>query len=325
MKKIFLVIIVMISSIILFGCKEDSYQYNDESSNQLNGEADEQSNVDTTENKDEKVSEYNFDNECGIFVCAFSEYSIYDQGVLAIDVMWINNSSSDLGPGDDYTLQKKETGTWRTLEDETFKGSTGVISFIEPGESEIYRYSLFEYTDEIAEGEYRILTDYLGMGSQDMKIPFSINDQGEVDISLDNQQKYWYTSEQRYDDIDGLTMEIEEELYNEFTKISAKLVNNIDDKFTYGLYFALEKKVDGVWKTVVKDINFEGAAFNLIGFTLLEIETVEVTYNLGIYSYGLNAGEYRIATTILRETLDGQDYGPGNYPQYQVYGYFEIR
>ncbi|XMB66919.1 hypothetical protein RI065_11620 [Mycoplasmatota bacterium zrk1] len=306
MKKIFLLIIVMISSSILFGCKEDSYQNN--------------------ENKDEKVSEYNFDNECGIFVCAFSEYTIYDQGVLAIDVMWINNSSSDLGPGDDYTLQKKETGTWITLDDETFKGSTGVISFIEPGESEIYRYSLFEYTDEITEGEYRILTDYLGMGSQDMKIPFSINDQGEVDISLDNQQKYWYTSEQRYDEVDGLTMEIEEELYNEgVTKISAKLVNNIDDKFSYGLYFALEKNVDGVWKTVVKDMNFEGAAFNLIGFTLLEIETVEVTYNLGIYSYGLNAGKYRIGTTALRETLDGQDYGPGNYPQYQVYGYFEVR
>lgn len=42
------------------------------------------------------------------------------------------------------------------------------------------------------------------------------------------------------------------------------------------------------------------------------------------YTDGLSSGEYRISATFMRTTLDGDDYDAGNYPEYQVYGYFTV-
>jgi hypothetical protein len=91
----------------------------------------------------------------------------------------------------------------------------------------------------------------------------------------------------------------------------------------FGEFFELEERVNVSWNKVSKetDINY---GFNAIGYGLTSNDARWHTYHLIPYTDGLSSGEYRISATFMRTTLDGNDYGAGNYPEYQVYGYFTV-
>lgn len=126
------------------------------------------------------------------------------------------------------------------------------------------------------------------------------------------------------DELDGVWIETEYETYEVgTTNVRVKWYNTLLDNMSFGQMFVLEEKVNGSWKTVSKDtdINY---AFTAEGLILNSNDTIWHTYHLTPYTDGLTSGKYRISTTFFRYTYEGKDYGSGNYPDYQVYGYFEV-
>ncbi len=127
------------------------------------------------------------------------------------------------------------------------------------------------------------------------------------------------------DELEGVWIETEYEEYETgITDVRVKWYNTLNDSIMFGEFFRLEEEKDnGTWKSVSKetDINY---GFNAIGYGLSSNDARWHTYHLIPYTDGLSSGEYRISATCRRETLDGNDYGPGNYPEYQIYGYFTV-
>lgn len=128
----------------------------------------------------------------------------------------------------------------------------------------------------------------------------------------------------KVDELKGVWIETEYETYKTgVTKVRVKWFNLLLDNMMFGQPFVLEENVNGIWKKVNKknDINY---GFTTEGLILYSNDTRWHTYDLICYTDGLTSGEYRISTNFLRNTLDGKDYGAGNYPVYQVYGYFNV-
>jgi hypothetical protein len=127
------------------------------------------------------------------------------------------------------------------------------------------------------------------------------------------------------DELEEVWIETEYEEYETgITDVRVKWYNTLSDDIMFGEFFRLEEEnVNGIWKKVSKetDINY---GFNAIGYGLASNETRWHTYHLIPYTDGLSSGDYRISATFMRTTLDGNDYGAGNYPEYQVYGYFTV-
>ena len=124
--------------------------------------------------------------------------------------------------------------------------------------------------------------------------------------------------------LDGVIFETQFDEYVEGTQeIIGIWTNTLDDSMLFGHTFALEKKVDGIWRKVTKVTDIE-YAFTNEGIILEANGTKEEKYWLEPFTDNLTSGEYRINTTFSRETLNGVDYDPGNHPEYQVYGYFTV-
>lgn len=125
-------------------------------------------------------------------------------------------------------------------------------------------------------------------------------------------------------ELEGVWMETEYEVYEVgVMTVRAKWFNSLDDSMMFGRYYILEENKNGTWQRVSKetDINY---GFTSEGLILNSNETRWHSYGLIPYTDGLSAGEYRISTTFTRVELDGVEYGAGNYPNYQVYGYFDV-
>jgi len=143
------------------------------------------------------------------------------------------------------------------------------------------------------------------------------------DKKLDNDNPLDSTTK-GLDELEGVWMETEYETYDTgTTDVRVKWYNTLNDSIMFGEFFTLEENDNGTWKIVSKetDINY---GFNAIGYGLSSNDARWHTYHLIPYTDGLSSGEYRISAAFRRETLDGNDYGPGNYPEYQIYGYFTV-
>ena len=146
--------------------------------------------------------------------------------------------------------------------------------------------------------------------------PLENNKENEAD-QIDNSNK-------ELEELEGVWIETEYETYETgIMDVRAKWYNTLNDEIMFGEFFILEKKVNGSWERVSKetDINY---GFNAIGYGLLTNDARWHTYHLIPYTDGLSPGDYRISASLSRMTLDGNDYGSGNYPDYQVYGYFTV-
>lgn len=142
--------------------------------------------------------------------------------------------------------------------------------------------------------------------------------------SCNNSEVEWEDAAESIEELEGVWIETEYETYiTGILDVRVKWFNIIGDEVMYGNYFVLEKKVNNNWKQVSKktDINY---SFTLEGYGLRPNKSRWHNYNLISYTDGLTPGEYRINTTFSRQSLDGIDYGAGNYPRYQVYGYFSV-
>lgn len=143
---------------------------------------------------------------------------------------------------------------------------------------------------------------------------------------------YYNYNENKWEDaipgiesLEGVWIETEFESYEVGTlNVRVKWGNTLDDEILFGEDFCLEKEVSNVWKRVSKksDINY---GFNAIGYILNSNDTSWHKYYLTPYTEGLTSGRYRLNATFSRRTLNGEDYGAGNYPRYQVYGYFDVK
>ncbi len=135
----------------------------------------------------------------------------------------------------------------------------------------------------------------------------------------------WVDAKEGFEALEGVWIETEYETYEIGTKsLRVKWFNTLGDPMMYGAGFEIQKKVGNVWKQVskVKAIEY---AFNTIGYILNPSDARWQSYNLICYTDGLTTGEYRVSTTFSRQNLEGVDYGPGNYPNYQVYGTFSVK
>ena len=126
------------------------------------------------------------------------------------------------------------------------------------------------------------------------------------------------------DELNGVWIETEYETYKVgVTSVRVKWYNLLLDRMMFGQPFVLEENVNGIWKKVSKETNLN-YGFTLEGLILDLNDTRWHTYDLSCYTDGLSSGEYRISATFFRTTLDGNDYGSSKYPEYQVYGYFNV-
>lgn len=123
--------------------------------------------------------------------------------------------------------------------------------------------------------------------------------------------------------LEGVGLETEYEIYPEgVIEIHAKWYNNLNDEFMYGAQFSVEEHLDNVWQKVkFPDSDF---TFHLVGYPLKVYDEKWQRFYLEIYTDGLKEGNYRIRTSLHRMTLDGKDFGAGNYPSYQIYSDFEV-
>ncbi|MHB8127507.1 MAG: immunoglobulin-like domain-containing protein [Mobilitalea sp.] len=144
------------------------------------------------------------------------------------------------------------------------------------------------------------------------------------DTSHNSDELNWENARKGIEELEGVWIETEYETYEVgTTSVRVKWYNTLQDSMMYGEYYDLENKVDGVWKRVNKETDID-YAFNDIGLLLFPSDTRWHNYGLICYTDGLALGEYRIATTFIRESIDGVAYTAGKYPNYQVYGYFYV-
>jgi len=124
--------------------------------------------------------------------------------------------------------------------------------------------------------------------------------------------------------LEGIEMITEFEVYTQDTKeVKAKWFSTLNDEIMYGNHFSLEKKVGDQWVIVRKETDVM-IAFTDIGYILGHGDEQWQTFRTSVYTETLEIGQYRIATDFHRETLNGVDYGAGNYPRYPIYAYFEV-
>lgn len=133
----------------------------------------------------------------------------------------------------------------------------------------------------------------------------------------------WILAEDEYSELEGVGIQSEYEVYLEGTEnVRVRWSNTLSDMISYGEPFSLQKFVDGDWKHVEKNDGMD-YGFNLPAYPLQTGERWQ-TYSLNMFTHYLTAGKYRIVSDFHCETLDGEDYGPGNYPRYYAITFFEV-
>lgn len=243
--------------------------------------------------------ERNFDNYRMIHAVTIETDSIiYKEAVDQINLTWRNILKDDISTTGDYTIEEKINNTWQ----EVFKGRTD--------------QDLTYLTKPLDLGYYRISVDYerlslfsLPLNESYLYKAFAEFDVGESQVKREGER------------LEGIGLETEYQEYPEDTLIiKCKWYNQINDSFTYGSMFSLEKFVNKKWQTV----DFGDIAFTCEGYTLGPGQEAWHTYNMSWILDSLDKGSYRIKTSISRDTLNGVDFGAGNYPSYLVYSPFVI-
>ena len=101
------------------------------------------------------------------------------------------------------------------------------------------------------------------------------------------------------------------------TKLTVAFENNSNRQCTYGDYFCLEKKINGIWHQV--PITIDGNyGFNTIGYNLSSGDSGEKVVDWNWLYGSLNTGQYR----IVKDILDFR--GSGDYDTYYLDAEFAI-
>ncbi len=138
-------------------------------------------------------------------------------------------------------------------------------------------------------------------------------------------EESWPIFRSEYPELDDVYMITKENSYEEgTTEIEVTITNEENNKYTYGQDFTLQKFVGDDWRIARRDDGIEMVFYD-IGYTLPEYSGISVFYELNPFSLGLLPGEYRIGTTIVRETVNGE-YETSNYATrtFQLFAYFEV-
>ncbi|NLO10249.1 MAG: hypothetical protein GX129_10350 [Clostridiales bacterium] len=149
-------------------------------------------------------------------------------------------------------------------------------------------------------------------------------DANPIDNNEVNEANPLDNSIKELEELEEVWIETEYEAYETgILDVRVKWYNTLNDEMMFGEFYTLEEKINGSWEKVSKetDINY---GFNAIGYGLGTNDARWHTYHLIPYTDGLPLGDYRISASFSRMTLDGNDYGAGKYPDYQVYGYFNV-
>lgn len=91
--------------------------------------------------------------------------------------------------------------------------------------------------------------------------------------------------------------------------ITTSIQNTTNNSCTYGEFFRVEHKEDGLWYTVnYSDNIFEKfPSFIDIGFTLESNDTVTQVFPLERYNLNLPKGQYRLTKTVLCPSPQGKE------------------
>ena len=150
------------------------------------------------------------------------------------------------------------------------------------------------------------------------------NDKEAVETSSDDETN-WEKAEYGLKELDDVIMVTEYDEYEEgTTEVMVTWINDFCDTMMFGERYSLEKKVDNIWRKVEKETDII-YTFTDIGYIMEPNTEKEHLYDLICFTDGLNAGRYRISATFYRETLNGNDLGAGNYPEFQLYAYFTVK
>lgn len=239
--------------------------------------------------------------------------TMYKKDTNALSVKWNHILRDDIKTTGAYFLEVKSGDVWQ----EKANYAHGDIYVITRDDDDITQYAI----DSLEIGEYRLgieyeLMSFIGLALNDTytyRVYTNIT-VGETDILKENTE----------DTLEGVGLETEYEVYTEgVTEIRAKWYNLLDDEMMYGEYFSLQKKVNDTWENIYLP-NKEDIAFISIGYSLMAQTEKWQNFNISIYSKGLEKGEYRLSTRLSRMTLNGVDFGAGNYPDYQIFSYFTV-
>ncbi|OZI10267.1 hypothetical protein CEW92_17945 [Bacillaceae bacterium SAS-127] len=89
----------------------------------------------------------------------------------------------------------------------------------------------------------------------------------------------------------GIKLSTEKEVYKTSdNEITVNIQNESDTEFNYDKYFAIEKKVNGVWYSVP----FKDEAFEDIGIVLRPKTSTSQTFSLDRLKNSLSSGTYRL-------------------------------
>lgn len=250
---------------------------------------------------------YESDHKINELITVESDYIIYDLDIEKINVSWRSILGDPIRTTGTYVLEYNSDGVWQ----EVYSGQTTIGEVID------IQHSTFG-CDFKNLGHYRLGIEYerlklygLELNEKENYMVYTSFDVGEKAVK-------------RYEDkgLEGIRLVTEHATYPKDTLlIKCKWINELDDSFTYGNMFALEKYDGYEWVNV----DFGDIAFTCEGFTLGPNSEAWHIYDMSWILSSLDKGQYRIKTDIIRDTLDGIDFGAGNYPVYDIYTEFEIK
>jgi len=235
-----------------------------------------------------------------------TDYIIYDSNLEDIQIAWRSIIGDPIRTTGNYYIEHESHGKWQEV-------YTGKVA-----SEEIYDIESSSYPcSGLEEGHYRLAVEYerLNLYGLELNEKELYRVYGTFDVGSQAVKRHENMG------LDGISLVTEHETYPEDTlAIKCRWINELNDEFTYGQMFALEKYTGGEWVNV----DFGDIAFTSEGYMLEPNSEVWFTYDMTWILKSLEKGKYRIKTDIIRDTLDGVDFGAGNYPIYDIYAPFEV-
>lgn len=97
-------------------------------------------------------------------VYMYTDKNKYPSDVHEINVVWKNDTDTELTFGDDFSIQKLGGKEWNKIRDKEVAFNT--IGYIVSPHTEMkHSYNIRVYSDKLEKGSYRIVTDYLNVHS----------------------------------------------------------------------------------------------------------------------------------------------------------------
>lgn len=225
----------------------------------------------------------------------------------------------------DYYIEQDYNGQWNKLTRDESHLDESLKYEVTRLDSQLYSYSAGMDGSTFEQGDYRIGIDYKRKSLYGIELDVDASPiyrvYDDFYIGQDNIAKDTKSNNDE-NSIEGIVILSEYEVYEQGTEIvKVKLYNYLNDPFTYGEGYSIERLIDSQWEP----LRGKGdRSFVDIGYSLEPMSEHWMSYNLEFLYDDLEEGQYRIHTNILRDSIDGKDFGPGNYPSYDIYCYFEI-